>query len=417
MKKIKKYRHRTRYGLRERATRLEILGMPVDNLGRQDYLNILESFLRGHRLRHVVTVNPEYAILAENNQRFSRILSAAHLAIPDGFGLTCAGVLRGVWFKRLPGSDLTSFLLGLAEKKGLRVAIVCRPDGLSDRLLIEKTLRKKYPGLIFRVEEYYPKKGGENHSDIESLKKFKPMILFSALGAPEQEYYIEDHAAMINSLRLAIGVGGSFDFLTGAVKRAPAWLRFLGLEWLWRGFSQPKQEQDGKKRRWRRIWRAAVLFPSRVIVWELRRWRFRPNVVAMIINDNQDVLIINGAGSRNYWGLPQGGVDPGENRRQAVLREVNEETGLVDLEIISSYKNIYSYKLPHSNHWHGYKGQKQTLFIMRYHKDPQAVCLNPYEHKAYRWVPVDRLVAASSPVRRKQYELFLSKYQQVKDRL
>ena len=76
-------------------------------------------------------------------------------------------------------------------------------------------------------------------------------------GAPDQEYFLESLRGRSESVRLVMGVGGAFDFLTGKLPRAPRVFRVIGLEWLWRLFLQPS--------RWKRIWRAVVVFPIAVI--------------------------------------------------------------------------------------------------------------------------------------------------------
>jgi len=121
-------------------------------------------------------------------------------------------------------------------------------------------------------------------------------------------------------------------------------------------------------------------------------------------------LILNAAGRRTYWGLPQGGVDGRESIEEAVHREVFEETGLKDLKVLAVFPNSYQYDWPKHYTHRGYKGQRQSFFILKYYGSRGAVRTNPIEHKGYRWVPLDQLTKAASLVHRKQYEIFLQKY-------
>jgi putative (di)nucleoside polyphosphate hydrolase len=133
-------------------------------------------------------------------------------------------------------------------------------------------------------------------------------------------------------------------------------------------------------------------------------------VVAFIYNQNEEVLILNSRGKGDYWGLPQGGIDQGETIEPAVRREVKEETGLTELILRATFKNIYSYTWSKPYTHSGYKGQRQSLCVLEYRGASTAVKTNPFEHKAYRWVKIKDLLSKSSPVHRKQYELFLKKY-------
>ena len=82
-------------------------------------------------------------------------------------------------------------------------------------------------------------------------------VLFVAFGAPKQELWISKHLSSFTSIRMAMGIGGAFDFVVGKRKRAPRVLQVLGLEWVWRLIQEP--------RRFRRIWNAVVVFPSLVL--------------------------------------------------------------------------------------------------------------------------------------------------------
>ncbi len=92
---------------------------------------------------------------------------------------------------------------------------------------------------------------------------FSPQVLLVAFGHPRQESWIASHRNDFADLRAVVGVGGTFNFWAGRIKRAPAWMRTIGLEWLWRLSQEPK--------RWRRIWNAVVVFPLCVCMDYFRR--------------------------------------------------------------------------------------------------------------------------------------------------
>ncbi len=97
----------------------------------------------------------------------------------------------------------------------------------------------------------------------ERMMLFSPQVLLVAFGHPRQESWIASHRNDFADLRAVVGVGGTFNFWAGRIKRAPAWMRTIGLEWLWRLSQEPK--------RWRRIWNAVVVFPLCVCMDYFRR--------------------------------------------------------------------------------------------------------------------------------------------------
>jgi N-acetylglucosaminyldiphosphoundecaprenol N-acetyl-beta-D-mannosaminyltransferase len=382
-----------------------ILGIPIDILNKEELVKSIYHLLR-HRQGHIVTLNPEFLLLAQKNQEFFWVLNQATLSVPDGIGLKFAGWLRGVNLLRYSGANLVNYLLKLAYHKHLRVAVINWKKGLSSDEDILQAVKKLYPHLKFLVLSM---DRGSHDYDLKNLKAFQPDIVFVALGAPWQDVFIKRRLFNdLPNIKIAMGVGGSFDFLTNKIKRAPKLFQKFGLEWLWRLIMQP----------WRikRIYKAVIVFTYKAITWEFKRFFYRNNVVAMIINSLGEVLILNSAGSRNYWGLPQGGVDSGEKLEEALRREVKEETNLEDLEVILAVPHIYKYNWPKYYTHSGYKGQKQSLFILKYGGERRTVRLNPIEHKSFRWIKIKDLVFKTSPAHREQYTLFLEKYNQVKDK-
>ena len=232
---------------------MEIFGVPIDNLTGVEVREKIEAFLREPLFHRIATVNPEFLLLAEKNPAFKRSLLAADLRLADGFGLYLPFWLSWISHKseklkaRIPGADLVPLILHLAEKNDLAVHLVLRPDGLSTAKEIEEGLQKTYPKLHL----------------VDTLDQ--AIVVLNNFGAPLQEMFLESLRTNPGPIRLTMGVGGSFDFLTGKVRRSPRWLRNLGLEWLWRLILQPK--------RWCRIWKAVFVFPFKACQEQRKRSR------------------------------------------------------------------------------------------------------------------------------------------------
>ena len=386
----------------------KILGVKVDKNNSQKVLDKIEDFLVPDKQNHIVTLNSEILLEAQKNEEYFHILNNADLSIADGIGLKFASLATGENIKRIPGSDLTKKILRIAKDKKLKIAVLNWRRGLSEKEDIKKALVKKYPNLKFVVEN--TERDFTNFTETESfihLQKFKPVILFVALGAPYQEKFIYHNLSKIPSVKLALGVGGSFDFISGKIKRAPLIFQKLGMEWLWRLGMQPK--------RWRRIYNAVLVFPYKFIKWKfINRFLYRKNVVAFIINDQNKILIVNRAGKEDFWGLSQGGVDSGENKDDAILREVKEETNISSIKILGKFKNVYKYKWPEICVRTGYKGQEQSLYILKFNGEDSEIKLCPWELKDWKWVEIDKLISESDDLRKEAYEIFLGKFRSIK---
>lgn len=142
---------------------------------------------------------------------------------------------------------------------------------------------------------------------------------------------------------------------------------------------------------------------------------YRENVVGFILNRRNDVLIMKRAKATWHWQLPQGGVEPNETKRQAVLREMREETGLKGLRIIGVVENFHAYDWPRAPLYarDEYRGQRQTLFFLRYVEKGLRVSLDPKEATGARWVPIEDLLKWLAPVRHVMAEKALQSYQEL----
>ncbi|MCK5122903.1 MAG: WecB/TagA/CpsF family glycosyltransferase [Candidatus Pacebacteria bacterium] len=243
------------------SEQIKILGVKIDKINNQKILDKVEGFLLSNKQNYIVTLNSEIILKTQKDEEYFHILNNADLSITDGIGLKLAGLVSGCNIERIPGADLTKQILQIAQNKKLKIAVLNWRGGLSEKEDIEKALIKKYHGLEFIIEDI--ERDFVNFTETESfvnLQNFEPAILFVALGAPYQEKLIYHNLSKIPSVKLALGVGGSFDFISGKIKRAPLLFQKLGLEWLWRLIMQPK--------RWKRIYNAVIVFPCKFIKWK-----------------------------------------------------------------------------------------------------------------------------------------------------
>lgn len=203
----------------------------------------IAALVAGGGAHQVVTLNPELLYRARNEPRLREILEGADLVTADGVGILWAARRAG---RRLPervtGIDLMMALVRRAAASGWRVFLLGAAPGVAAEAA--RRLQELYPNLAIAGWEHGFWRPEEEPRVVAAVKRARPQLLFVALGAPRQEEWIARHLPALGPV-VAVGVGGSFDVLAGRVRRAPALLRRLNLEWLGRLVMQP--------RRWRRM--------------------------------------------------------------------------------------------------------------------------------------------------------------------
>jgi N-acetylglucosaminyldiphosphoundecaprenol N-acetyl-beta-D-mannosaminyltransferase len=249
---------------------MKILDVKVDNLSRELALAKVVEFLKDDQQHIITTPNPEIILEAQKDEEFKKILNQADLALPDGFGLLLVSKILGEPIKeRVTGTDFMQDICALAEKMEKSVFLLGGQEGVASQAALE--LSRQYPllkivgaemGINFSdYNSQFPI--AENNKLIKNINRLRPDIIFVAFGHKKQEKWIAENLKKIPSVKIAMGVGGAFDFIAKVVPRAPFWMRRLGLEWLFRFIKQPW--------RWRRIYRAVIEFPITVIMKVLSR--------------------------------------------------------------------------------------------------------------------------------------------------
>lgn len=156
---------------------------------------------------------------------------------------------------------------------------------------------------------------------------------------------------------------------------------------------------------------------------------YRPNVGAVLFNRDGLVFVArranmpNAEGPAGGWQLPQGGIDEGEDPRTAVLRELEEEIGTREVEVIGEHPDWLTYDLPPNLlgiAWRGrYRGQRQRWFAMRFTGDDSDIHLDldPHpEFDAWRWAPLSELPSLAVPFKRAIYEVLATSFARFADR-
>lgn len=259
--------------------REQLFSIPIDWLTADELDRRLAAFMINRHPHQIGTVNSEFIVETQTNIRFREALQSTDLNVPDGTGVVLAQTFQDLRYNRWPwlgrliawlilgfrhvfapesikrnriiGVDLSDLLIRFAHEHNHSVYLLGGKIGVAEDAA--KVWHKKYPNANFVGLS------ADNPLDsqtIQNIDKAKPDILLVACGAPKQDLFIFDHKQELK-VPIMVGVGGTLDYISGRVIRAPRWIRRLGLEWLFRLFLQPK--------RFARIWRATATFSKLVL--------------------------------------------------------------------------------------------------------------------------------------------------------
>jgi N-acetylglucosaminyldiphosphoundecaprenol N-acetyl-beta-D-mannosaminyltransferase len=228
---------------------IDVLGVDINILDMSQLLGQLDDWItEAHgpsidnepsavRCHQVCTVNPEFVVDAQRDPAFAEVLRRADLRVADGAGIVWAARLRGIRLpERITGSDGIYRICERAAEEGWRVFFLGAAPGVADRTAA--ALRIRYPKLIVAGTYAGSPEARDWPLIHDRLSVATPDILFVAYGHPRQDIWIDRHRHELPAA-VALGVGGAFDFVAGVSRRAPRWMRRIGLEWLHRLSREP----------------------------------------------------------------------------------------------------------------------------------------------------------------------------------
>lgn len=222
----------------------QILGVNIDDITIDQALEKALDLLNSPGKHYIVTPNPEFLLAAGSDSEFKEILNEADLSLPDGAGLKLSGKINNT----VSGTDLMEKLILVSEEKAFTIGLIGGRNNIAVKL--KKCLLKKYPNLKVLIadgnfevnnlgeEAYGSKSDQKTISEVINNTQTNIDFLFVAFGQVKQEKWIFKNLLHLN-VKVAMGVGGAFDYLSGEVPRAPLLMRSLGLEWLFRLITQP----------------------------------------------------------------------------------------------------------------------------------------------------------------------------------
>ncbi len=251
-----------------RRTTGNVLGAHIDALTWDDALDRLLGWARGRESRYVTICNVHVVVSASRDAAYRDIINGSDMATPDGAPV--AWMLRRQGFAnqpRISGPDVMWALCERCAAEGLPV--YCYGSTDATLALLEQRLRAAFPALKITMESppFRALTAEEDAAAVDRINASGAGIVFVGLGCPKQENWMAEHRGRdafdqspLRVRAVMIGVGAAFDFHAGTVRRAPAWMRDNGLEWLHRLLSEP-----------RRLWKRYLVTNTLFIVGAARQ--------------------------------------------------------------------------------------------------------------------------------------------------
>lgn len=252
------------YGRRERSCRkeLSILGIPVNNCTMTEAMENIVDWLDDTTPRQICFVNADCANIAYKNKDYLDLLNKSDLCLADGIGMRLgAKILSEDIVQNVNGTDMFPLLCRRLSGTRSRMFLLGAHSDVVEG--VEKWIHDKYPGVQVcgRQDGYFqPEK---EHAVIQEIKDCGTDLLLVAFGSPKQDLWICRNLAETGA-KVAMGVGGLFDFYSGRIPRAPVWMREIGMEWLFRLIQEPG-----------RLWKR-YLIGNGLFLWRVARERFFP---------------------------------------------------------------------------------------------------------------------------------------------
>ncbi|GGH32858.1 WecB/TagA/CpsF family glycosyltransferase [Paenibacillus segetis] len=242
---------------------VSVFGIPFCKFGMQDTVSYLTEIVSSGRPHQIITANPIMVMAAKEDPAYKKMMQQADLIVPDGTGVVWAAKIGGdPLTERVPGFDLLHELMKQGERRRWKVYLLgSAPEVIQEAA---RRLTLQYPDteiVGFRDGYFGP---DQDQEVIDAIVQASPDLLFVARGADTQEPWIAKHKAAL-SVPIIMGVGGSFDVISGKTKRAPMFFRKLRIEWLYRLLKEPT--------RFRRM-----LALPKFVLWVLRE---RENITKM----------------------------------------------------------------------------------------------------------------------------------------
>ncbi len=228
--------------------RVEILGVPIDNVTQQEAIERMREMIRSGKPHLVITPALLQIMTARRDPEYDRILQCGDLTVADGMLVVFASWLHKTPLKeRVTGVDLVPEMCRMAAENGFSVFFFGGEEGVAQETANQ--MQQRFPSLTiagaYSPPYLFENDPAEENKAIQMIRDAQPDILFIAMSCPRQDKWLYKNKEKL-AVPVQIGVGAAFNFITGHEKRAPQWMQNIGMEAVYRFFQRPKEI-------WRRV--------------------------------------------------------------------------------------------------------------------------------------------------------------------
>ena len=226
------------------GNRVNFIGIPLDNLSMSETLDRIENSISNNKQIHHCVINAGKFVKMQNDKKLLASVINSDIINADGMGIVWAARFLGHEIKeRVAGIDLMENLVELAHKKEFKCFFLGAKEQVVKKIVDHYSNKYSSQVIAGYRNGYFDIE--EEKIIIDQIIKSRPNFLFVAMTSPKKEVFLNKYKAILKSVNLIMGVGGSFDVISGEIKRAPLFMQKLGLEWFYRFAQEPR-------RMWRR---------------------------------------------------------------------------------------------------------------------------------------------------------------------
>lgn len=241
---------------------IQLFDIPIQNITMSSAVEQITTAANSHETTSIYFINAHCINVARNDVDYQTIIKNNVYNYADGIGIKLAANAFGIPLTdNVNGTDMFPLLCDEMQRNNLKVYFLGASQERLDALI--QNTQQKYPNLNIAGHHHGFFTGGETQSIIQHINECKPDVLLAALGVPKQEKWIDQYKDQLN-VPVLVGVGGLFDFYSGAIPRAPLWMRRIGMEWLFRFYQEPA-------RLWQRYLIGNITFLLYVLYWKYRQ--------------------------------------------------------------------------------------------------------------------------------------------------
>jgi N-acetylglucosaminyldiphosphoundecaprenol N-acetyl-beta-D-mannosaminyltransferase len=216
------------------------MGIPLDNLTMSETVVRIDNAIISKQQIHHCVINAGKVVKMQNDRLLAESVINSDIINADGMSIVWAARFLGHEInERVAGIDLMENLVKLAHEKSYRCFFLGAEEKVVQNIVNDYSKRYSKDIIAGYRNGYYSKE--EETKIVKEIVRSKANILFVAITSPKKEIFLNKYKEELKSINLIMGVGGSFDVVSGKIKRAPVYMQKIGLEWLYRFLQEPKR--------------------------------------------------------------------------------------------------------------------------------------------------------------------------------